>query len=204
MKSTRDKILETLLSHPRSTIHELADSVAINSISARHHIASLQAEGLISTEEERHGVGRPRQVFFLTDKGLERFPTNYLRLASRLLTQLKQSLPAPLIGRLFDQMATEISSTAAEQTDQLSLEGKLNFIKEILTREGFSIDWEKKGDLYEIREIGCPYVGLGKTHPEVCNIDKTLISSVLNIPVEKISCLLHGDRSCTYSFSEES
>jgi len=88
-KSTRDRVLQTLLRKHRCTINELADVVDINPISVRHHIAKLQAEGLVTSEEERHGVGRPRQVFFLTEAGLERFPTRYMRLAIRLLEQLK-------------------------------------------------------------------------------------------------------------------
>ena len=47
MSSTRDRVLQALLTHPRITIDELADEVGINPISIRHHIASLQAEGLV-------------------------------------------------------------------------------------------------------------------------------------------------------------
>lgn len=67
MKSTREKVLQSLLAHPRSTITELGEKVGINSISVRHHISSLLIEGLIVAEEERHGVGRPRQVYYLTN-----------------------------------------------------------------------------------------------------------------------------------------
>src|SRR5690348_7810441 len=95
MKSTRDRILQTLLRHPRSTINELADAVGINPISVRHHLTNLQVEALVAAEEERHGVGRPRLVYFLTEDGLEKFPTRYLRLTTRLLSQMKSKLPGP-------------------------------------------------------------------------------------------------------------
>ena len=93
MKSTRDRILQTLLEHPQSTVIDLANAVNINGISVRHHLSSLLADGLVVAEEVRHGVGRPKQVFSLTENGLERFPTRYLRLTNRLLDQLKRSLP---------------------------------------------------------------------------------------------------------------
>lgn len=198
MKSTRDRILHTLLSHPRSTINELAEAVSINAISVRHHLTSLQAEGLVMAEEERHGVGRPRLIYLLTEKGLERFPTNYFRLTNRLLDQLKGKLPKTTVTDLFEQMATDAASGYALQAQGMTLEEKLDLIKELLKQEGFSVEWEKQSDQYVIHEITCPYYHVGQAHPEVCTVDQTMISTVLSIPVEKINCILKGDAHCTY------
>jgi len=198
MKSTRDKIVQTLLNHPNSTINDLAEAVGINGISVRHHVNSLLAEGLVAVEEVRHGVGRPRQVYILTEKGLERFPTRYLRLTNRLLDQIKESLPAPVISSLFQQMASDMAADSAQRVKSMTIEQKLEFIKEILAQEGFSVEWEQLGDEYHIHEITCPYYHVGQFHPEVCTVDQSLISTVLSIPVEKINCVLHGDAHCTY------
>jgi predicted ArsR family transcriptional regulator len=201
MKSTRDRILQTLLSHPRSTINFLAESVGINSISVRHHLSSLQAEGLLNAEEERHGVGRPRLVYFLTEKGLERFPTSYLRLTTRLLTELKETLPQSTVNHLFAKMATDLAENYSTQVEDLTMEERLDLIKEVLAGEGFTVEWEKHGSNYHINEITCPYYHVGQSHPEVCTVDQTLISSVLSIPAEKINCVLRGDTHCTYVVS---
>lgn len=198
MKSTRERILQTLLSHPRSTINELADAVSINAISVRHHLTSLQADGLVAAEEERHGVGRPRLVYFLTERGLERFPTNYFRLTNRLLDQMKETLPAATVNSLFSQMASNLASGYSQQIQTMSIEEKLNLIKDLLVEEGFSVEWEKQGEQYAIHEITCPYFHVGQSHPEVCTVDQTVISTVLSIPVEKINCVLRGDAHCTY------
>lgn len=198
MKSTRERILHTLVSQPRSTINELADSVGINAISVRHHLTSLEAEGLVTAEEERHGVGRPRLVYFLTEKGLERFPTRYLRLTNRLLDQIKETLPQNTVRNIFNQMAGELASLAAQQAQSMNTEEKLDLVKELLGQEGFLVEWEKLNDQYQIHEITCPYYHIGQNHPEVCSVDQTVISKVLNIPVEKINCVLSGDAHCTY------
>jgi len=92
MKSTRERIIQTLLLNPKSTINDLANAVDINAISVRHHITSLQVEGLVLAQEERHGIGRPRLVYSLTESGAELFPTRYLRLVNQLFTQLKSRL----------------------------------------------------------------------------------------------------------------
>ena len=115
MTSTRERILQTLQRQPRTTIIALAEAVGINPISVRHHVTNLQVEGLVSNEEERHGVGRPRLVYFLTEAGNERFPTRYLRLTSRLLDQLKSTMPEPMVSRLFSQMASDMADDYSEQ-----------------------------------------------------------------------------------------
>lgn len=198
MKSTRDRILQTLLTNPRSTIIDLADAVGINAISVRHHLSSLEAEDLVTSEEERHGVGRPRLVYFLTEKGLERFPTHYLRLTNRLLDQMKESLPEPLITDIFEAMASGLAVNAAQRGQDLNMEQKLDLIKDLLSQEGFSVEWEKNGNQYQIHEITCPYYHIGQSHPEVCKVDQTVISTVLSTPAEKVHCVLRGDAHCTY------
>ena len=198
MKSTKDKILQTLLRKPKITIIELAAAVGINAISVRHHLTNLQMEGLISADEERHGVGRPRLVYSLTEDGMERFPTKYLRLTTRLLTQMKESMPAPVVAQLFNQIAEDLASEYSSQIQGMSMEERLEFVKELLAQEGFTVEWEKTGNDYQIHEISCPYYQIGVAHPEVCTVDQTLISKMLALPASKVQCILDGGAHCTY------
>ncbi len=197
-KSTRERVLETLLSRKRCTINELAEAVDINPISVRHHITRLEADGLVNSAEERHGVGRPRRIYFLTESGMEQFPTRYLRLTMRLLEQLKETLPPQMVAKLFSQMAQDVAADYQSELVGLSMEQRLDILKDVLAEEGFSVDWEIQGDFYQIRESNCPYYHVGQNHPEVCSVDQTLISTVLSVPAEKVKCMLHGDSFCTY------
>lgn len=201
-KNTRERILMKLQANPSCTIIDLAGAVDINPISVRHHIARLEAEGLVTSQEERHGVGRPRRMYSLTDKGRESFPTRYLRLTLRLLEQLKETLPKAMVSQLFSQIAQEMASDYDGLLDNLSIEERLNLIKRLLTEEGFTLDWERRGDHYLIRELNCPYFHIGQAHPEVCSLDQTLISTLLSTPAEKTRCMLHGDSQCTFMVTE--
>jgi predicted ArsR family transcriptional regulator len=200
-KSTRERVLHTLLSRQRCTINELAEAVDINPISVRHHIAKLQADGLVASEEERHGVGRPRRVYYLTEQGLEHFPSRYLRLTMRLLEQLKDTMPEPMVNQLFSQMAEDVAAEYESRVRGLNIEERLDLVTDLLRSEGFTVEWERSGDNYLIREISCPYYHIGQSHPEVCSVDQTLISTMLSVPAEKVKCVLNGDTHCTYSVS---
>ncbi|MDX9849757.1 MAG: winged helix-turn-helix transcriptional regulator [Anaerolineaceae bacterium] len=198
MKSTKDKILLFLLKNPKSTINDLADAVTINAISVRHHLNNLLADGLVLSEEERHGVGRPRLVYSLSDEGLERFPSRYYRLTNRILDRFKDTLSPDALKSIFSEIAKDIASSHRQTIKNLSLEDRLNFVQELLDEEGFNVEWEKKNDHYLIHEISCPYFQVAQSHPEVCTLDQTLITELLDIPASKMQCILRGDQRCSF------
>jgi DeoR family transcriptional regulator, suf operon transcriptional repressor len=197
-KSTRERVLQTLLAHQSCTINEIADAVEINPISVRHHITKLQADGLVDSAEERHGVGRPRRNYYLTDEGRELFPTRYLRLTSLLLDQLKETVPQATLNKVFTDIAESMAAKHAANLDGMTIEQRLDLVKDLLNHEGFSVDWERQGDTYQIHESNCPYFHIGQNHPEVCSVDLTIIHTVLAVATEKVKCMLHGDSQCTY------
>jgi len=198
MKTTREKILQNLLTYPKSTINELAKEVGINAISVRHHLTSLQAEGLVISEEERHGVGRPRLVYLLSERGIEQFPTRYFRFTNRLLDQIKKSLPEKTYSAILNQIADNTAGDILEKVEYMSFEQKLDVAKELLTKEGFSMVWEKIGDEYLIHEISCPYLQIVQSHPEICTIGQRLISTILATSITKTRCMVNGDTQCTF------
>jgi len=202
MKSTRERVLEALSTHPRSTIVEIAQLVGINAISVRHHITRLQVDGLVTGEEECHGVGRPHMVYLLTENGMEHFPTGYIRLTANLLNHLKQSLNPDKLNEFFKSMADNLAAEYKDELANLNLEQKLNMLVQVMAKEGFEIQWERIEDKYEIREVSCPFYHIGKDHPEVCLFDRNLIANILSIPLEKIQIQHPLDALCAFLISE--
>ena len=156
MKSKHDQILETLLHQPRRTINELAEAVGINPISVRHHLTNLQVEGLVTAEEERHGVGRPRLVYYLTEDGMEKFPTRYLRLTTRLLTQMKETMPAQVVSKLFETDRRRHGQRLFRPGTRTRYGRPPRLCQNHAGGRRLSVEWEKKGEQYHIHEISCP------------------------------------------------
>lgn len=199
--NTRSRVLRSLLLNQKRTVNELADAVGINPISVRHHVNKLEAEGLIQSIEERHGVGRPRLIFSLTNKGMEQFPQRYLQLTLRLLEQLKTSLPEEVLGELFKEVAEGIADDLTGQIDldQLSLKERLELLQEALVSEGFMVSLEEDEGNYYVVEASCPYHHVGENYPEVCVVDKELIAHFAASSPERIECILDGDKQCKYT-----
>jgi DeoR family transcriptional regulator, suf operon transcriptional repressor len=108
-----------------------------------------------------------------------------------------------MINKLFTQMAEDLARDLSDGTEMknLTMQERLNLVKELLKREGFNIEWEQLENGYEIHEASCPYYYIGQNHPEVCAVDQILISKVLSVPTEKVKCILNGDSNCTYVVS---
>ena len=113
-------------------------------------------------------------------------------------------MPEVMINKLFTQMAVNLARDLSEgtETKNLTMEERLNLVIDILRREGFNIEWEQLEDGYQIHEASCPYYFIGQNHPEVCAMDQILISTVLSMPAEKVTCILNGDNNCTYLISD--
>jgi Winged helix-turn-helix DNA-binding len=63
MNDTRRAVLELITNHQKATVGFLADSLKISAIAVRHHLNTLQAEGLITVTLQRGPVGRPKHVY---------------------------------------------------------------------------------------------------------------------------------------------
>ena len=198
--STRDMILANLRRKGQCSVLDLAEVTAVSPISVRHHLAVLQAEGFVTAMPERRGVGRPRLLYSLTEAGLERFPTKYLALTNRLLSEIKGRLPQEVVEQLFRDMATTMASEMTSQIEGLPIQERVDRLLLLLSEQGFEAraEVDPQGD-YRVTELNCPYYRISLRHPEVCTIDAAIISQALAASVDRQSCILTGDRACTFS-----
>jgi DeoR family suf operon transcriptional repressor len=198
-ESTREVILRALKTNNGASVPELAKLADVSAVTVRHHISSLQADGLVEVgTDQRHSVGRPRHIYYLTDSGEELFPRHYLGLTKRLLDQVKTSLSPEAVSQLFELMADDILSGYTARLQGASQGERLALLAEILENEGFIVSWEETDGEQILIGHSCPYRNLGREHPDICTIDHTLITKVLGTPAQRTSCLLQGDNQCTY------
>jgi DeoR family suf operon transcriptional repressor len=198
MSHTRQAIIDTLKVMQYATVNELAESVGVKPVTVRHHLNALQADGLAASQERRQPVGRPIHVFSLTEKAEGMFAQQYRVLVERLLDQLKTRLPEPAFKALIADLAGAIADEFRGELARLPQQARMNRLIEILGREGFVAEWGITEDGIRLVERHCPYFHIGQRHPEVCQIDHALIHIAMGGGVEQASCMLEGDRACTF------
>ncbi len=198
MQASRWEILQRLKEQGEATVDELAQLLSLAPITIRHHLAILERDRLIANRRERGSVGRPYYVYSLTQAAEELFPKKYHVLADRLLAELKAIATEDQINAMFTRIAESISADYAANPQTGSLEERLAALVAALGEEGFLVQWTRMGDEYELREYSCPYYYVRQHHPEVCRLDLQVITNLLNVGVERKSCVINGDEFCTY------
>ncbi len=198
MDGSRLEILRIINEHANSTVIAIADALGLAPISVRYHLNLLERDGFISTKKVRGAVGRPFNTYCISNAGREQLPHSYDLLAERVLDQVKQFANPQQIEAMFRGMAETITGERAHQLQNATVQQKIDTLVELLGAEGFLTRWEQaNGDLV-LKEYNCPYQRVRQAHPEICQLDKQIISVVMKAPVELDTCIADGDDCCTY------
>jgi len=196
--STRDVILEAIKQANEATVEDLAEAADVSPVTVRHHLNSLQADGLLRTHSVRRKVGRPYYVYSLSEKGHELFPQRYVRLNNMLLDELKSRFPTELVSELFSDVVNRLAAKHESNLAGLTFEERLDYLVQVLEGEGFLANWQVSNGGYLLSEYSCPYYSVGQKHSEVCVLDKQLIRIVLDTEIVQTSCMLQGDPACNF------
>jgi predicted ArsR family transcriptional regulator len=198
MHATRQAILDTLNTHPDTTVNDLSDSVGVKAITVRHHLNALLADGLVIMKEQRQAVGRPLHIFTLSKAGRALYPHRYTLWISKLLEQLTETLAPAAAEHLIDTLAQSVAQDARAEFAALPPRQRMRRLIELLTQQGFRAQWQRTEDGLPLVELHCPYFAMGQHHAEICQIDEALIRTAMGTEITRGSCLFSGDNVCTY------
>lgn len=170
-------------------------------VSVRHHLDILLGEGLVHIPGVRRNrsVGRPQQVYALTEAAIEQFPKNFRNLTSNVLEELKEMLPEEQLEELFARVAQRTASELSPLLDGQSVEDRLRRVVEFLNERGYLCRWEPDGEGgYLLSVLNCPYAGVSEAHPELCRMDRTMLELMLDEAPERLQRQAAGDLRCMY------
>ncbi len=204
--AVRKHILEILKETGGATVAELAERLDMAPVSVRHHLDILQGDNLIRIGRiERTGsVGRPQQIYQLTDDAAELFPKNFALLAAGMVRQLKQLLPPDQVEGVFASLADEMAAEAnLAVLEALPLAERLDRVAAFLNERGYLARWEPHtaaadGSQFTLYKHNCPYAGVSDEHRELCVMDQLLIDRLVGVHCARTTSVANNDRCCTY------
>jgi predicted ArsR family transcriptional regulator len=196
--------LEILKERNGATVAELAESLNMAPVSVRHHLDILQGDNLISVErlERKGNVGRPQQVYALTEVANEHFPDNFAALAAGLVRQLKKVLPPEQVEAAFRALAQDFAGKVQSTLVDLPVEERLEEVTRFLNERGYLARWEvdevAEDGSFLLHKCNCPYAGVSDEHHELCLMDQALINELMGESCQRIQSIAKDDHCCTY------
>ena len=202
----QQQLLKHLLhSHAGATVDELAKVLSISRNAVNQHIASLENGGFISSITQMQSRGRPSNYYSLTSRGQELFPRHYDLFSNMLLRVVKQSLGDDKFRQTLQELGEELAATFLHRVQ--SRHGRAARMEEIagilheLGYEAHSSNGQSdgtEGGSPEIIASNCVFHKLAESHPDVCQLDLSLMSSLLGEKIEHRECMVRGGTCCRF------
>ncbi len=206
MQTIRKRILEILKERGEASVAELAEELGIAPVSVRHHLDILQGQGVITVPRVRRRgtVGRPQQVYTLTQAAIDYFPNNFRSLTGEMLDEVKEAVSPAQLQKMFYRIALRMAEEMPPPRKDQSIEERLTQAVRFLKERGYLPRWERDEDgNYLIHVFNCPYAGMPERHPELCQMDAALTQFLVGGKPHRLSRLADGDQRCTYRIEFE-
>jgi predicted ArsR family transcriptional regulator len=202
---TKQLILNLLLEGSK-TAGEVADKLKIQKSAIRTHLESLQAEQSVRSYFKIEGLGRPRKVYELTERGRELFPRKYDLILSLILQEIESTqgheYMKKIIKSIADNMAHDIHDKIKESSS--SLEESVRILNSFSNELGFMSSFYKENEdnsssTYSIISRNCIVHKIAIKHQDaICHgfhdriIQKSLDGKV-KAKVQLKECIALGD-----------
>ncbi|WP_374028901.1 helix-turn-helix transcriptional regulator [Bdellovibrio bacteriovorus] len=203
LHENQKKILEYLLDHRSgATLDELAEFLHVTKTAAKEHLIKVDALGLLTFEDRKGGVGRPRRYYLLSEKGNETFPRQYSWLSNIILELLSEEMgsqkTAKMMERLADKVAASMKTRFEGSRSSAELMGEIaKALNELGYRASLKQSDLRKGAVIEA--TNCVYHSVAKEHPELCRFDIRFIEQASGgMSVKLESCIARGGEVCRF------
>jgi len=201
VSSRQCQILNLLLNNRMGlSIDEIANSLTISRNAVQQHLSSLEKDHYIQTGELKKTAGRPVRTFILTETGLNFFPKQYAWFSELILSDLKDKQGEEALKTYLQSLGSTLAQSLLPRFEGKQTEQRIAELIVIMEDLGFNVSSTKDlGDNHHyISACNCIYHDLAQKHSEVCELDKTLISTLLNKDIELIECMAKGEHSCRF------
>jgi DeoR family suf operon transcriptional repressor len=108
-------------------VSDLEEVTDLGITTLREHLEDLESRGLVDYEKKSEGRGRPKHIYFLTDRAKTLFPSPNDSLSKILFKVLKKSLTPEEINRILrNTLIDYLDSTNQQIQNLLEEHGELN------------------------------------------------------------------------------
>jgi predicted ArsR family transcriptional regulator len=182
---TRTQIMDYLDRHPSITAADLSRALHVTKENIQYHLKILLQDGTLQRIPlSRPGQNPPGRPTFLYTLSAQSRPGNIHDLAGKLLeVVLTANPPFPSQPGLFEQLASRMFPFQPSANPTQNLRQSI----QRLNQHHYQAAWEARASGPMLYFRNCPYAGLIKDHPQLCQLDCAILTSLLHRPVTQLS-----------------
>jgi predicted ArsR family transcriptional regulator len=198
--STRRVVLTMLKTKGPLAVSEIAKQLGITEMAVRRHLNTLERDGLIESKLVRQAMGRPTNLYSLTESADELFPKNYYNLTLDLLGELVEEAGEAKVQLLFERRKEKMIDRYEEQMRGKELGDRVKALAEIQNANGYMVNWSADEDgTFVINEHNCPISQVANQYNHACHCELMMFETLLDADVKRTECLVKGGLKCSYS-----
>ncbi|HEN3618544.1 TPA: transcriptional regulator [Yersinia enterocolitica] len=172
---------------------------------ARQQFVKLAKDGLAVAVAQAKGVGRPIQLWQLTEAGNARFPDAHSELTVQLLRMVRTKLGEEALNLLIDTREQETRELYCQAMNGANSIGeRVERLVAIRSQEGYMAECQTQADgSILLIENHCPICAAATHCQGFCRAELDVFRQALQAPVERTEHILSGSRRCVYRVATE-
>src|SRR5688572_16590908 len=176
MTTTRQKVLAYFAKSRTAATREISRALKMSAATVRHHLRVLASDGRLEviSVRGRDGKGRPEKIYSLPRAALG---DNLAALSDALLTEAGSRVQ---VEALAERLVGEYSPASQP------LAKRLNLTVEKLNPMNYHAHWEAGPEGPRILFRHCPYAAILEKHPELCQMDQSILKKLAGQPATQI------------------
>jgi predicted ArsR family transcriptional regulator len=201
-----ERLLTLLKTRGPQTAADLGTAHGVTAEAARQQLVKLAADGLVEAAAEVRGVGRPVQLWRLTETGNARFPDTHAELTVQLIQTVRAELGEASLERIIAARQRDLlAAYHRELAGSVNLAQRVERLAAIRTREGYMAEWWSEDDGYVLAENHCPICAAATICQGFCSGELDLFRDVLgpDVLVTRVEHILGGARRCVYQIMRQ-
>ncbi len=197
-RSTRMEVLELLRRKGRCSAETIANDLGVTPNAVRQHLTNLEREGLVISQPERSGRGRPSLLFALTERADSVFPKRYGQLATMVLQEVQEMGGPNALDEVFARVAQRHASAIEHDLNELDFDEKMRRIVAWIGRAGTLAEQAETPEGVKVTIHNCPFRNTALKFPQVCSITPQLISRLTGAAVSQAESIHRRDPYCSF------
>ncbi len=183
------------------TLDQLGKLLEISRNAVTQHIAVLEKLNCIESRMLPSEGGRPSRAYTLTDAGMAMFPKQYALFSTVLLNAISEKIEGAELEKLLMTIGHNLAAPFKDRVNTSS--DKILEVTKIMEELGYEARSSLVSPSTEIIAKNCVFHDLAIENNTVCELDRSLISSLLDSKVEQQECMVKGGQSCRFCISKK-